>query len=85
MVTGGAQPIIVVGLWVEDEPMRQLIKDCGMHTFKIACKCKGNTSRDPLLSSLCRHKAVSSVCRPQTWQEQHPEAQTGHPAHHAHE
>lgn len=47
------------------------------------------TSRDSPLSSLSlslrRHQAVSSVCRPQTWQEQHPAAQTGHPAHHDHE
>lgn len=33
----------------------------------------------------CRHKAVSSICRPQTWKEQHAAAQTGHSAHHDYE
>lgn len=32
-----------------------------------------------------RHKTVSSICRTQTWKEQHAAAQTGHPAHHDHE
>lgn len=46
---------------------------------------KFNTQDSISVLLFCRHKAVSSVCRPQTWQEQHPAAQTGHPAHHDHE
>lgn len=59
-----------------------IIKSC---CFYYSYKCKVITCRVSFLSSFCRHKAVSSVCRPQTWQEQHPAAQTGHPAHHDHE
>ena len=69
------------GLTFDLKPTRHVTRCCYYYSYK----CKVNTRRGSFLSSPCRHKAVPGICRPQTWQEQHAAAQTGHPAHHDHE